>query len=103
VRKQPRYRIDYSPEALEHLRKLTSRQQATTLDAIDRQLTYHPKSETRNRKRMRPNTVGTWELRVGEIRVYYDWMVAPEFTVWIRAIGVKVGSVVRIGGEVVHL
>src|SRR5215470_2233215 len=66
------YRIAYSPDAEEHLRLLTARQQAIVLDTVDEQLVHQPTLETRNRKPMRPNPVAPWELRIGDLRVYYD-------------------------------
>ena len=65
------HRIEYSPEAEEHLKVLTTRQQVLILDNIDKQLIYQPTVETRNRKRMRPNPVALWELRIDDLRVYY--------------------------------
>jgi hypothetical protein len=64
------YRIEYSPDAEDHLRLLTARQQAIILDAVDEQLTHQPTVETRKRKPMRPNPVAPWELRIGSLRVY---------------------------------
>ncbi len=52
---------------------------------------------------MRPNPLATWELRVGNLRVYYDVLTDPEDTVLIVAVGIKVRSTLRIGGEVVIL
>lgn len=61
------YHIEYSPEAEDHLRGLTARQQKMILDAVDEQLTHEPTVETRNRKPMRPNPIAPWELRVGKL------------------------------------
>jgi hypothetical protein len=73
------------------------------LDAVDEQLAHQPTVETRNRKPMRPNPVAPWELRVGDLRVYYEVSDTPEPVVLIRAIGVKEHNVVRIGGEEITL
>jgi mRNA-degrading endonuclease RelE of RelBE toxin-antitoxin system len=97
------YRIEYSPEAEDHLRELTARQQETVLDTVDEQLTYQPTVETRNRKIMRPNPFAPWELRIGQLRVYYDVEEEPEPVVVVLAVGVKERNVVRIGKEVVDL
>jgi mRNA-degrading endonuclease RelE of RelBE toxin-antitoxin system len=97
------YRIEYSPSAEEHLRRLTARQQATVLDTVEQQLTHQPMVETRNRKPMRPNPVAPWELRIGELRVYYDVEEGREAVVHVRAVGVKRRNQVRIGGEVIDL
>jgi len=93
------YTIEYSPDTLDHFRSLTARQRVTLLDAVDIQLMHQPTVETRNRKPMRPNPLAPWELRVGILRVYYDVEESPEPRVFIRAIGIKVGNRVRIGGK----
>jgi mRNA-degrading endonuclease RelE of RelBE toxin-antitoxin system len=97
------YVIEYSPEAEDHLRWLTTRQQRTVVDTVDRQLLDQPGLETRNRKPMRPNPVAPWELRIGNLRVYYDVKDEPEFIVTILAIGIKERDQVRIGGEKIRL
>ena len=97
------YRIEYSPEAEEHLRFLTARQCATVLDGVDEQLVHEPMAETRNRKPMRPNPLAPWELRIGNLRVYYDLEDEPEPMVHIRAVGIKERNRVRIGKEVIEL
>lgn len=97
------YRIEYSPDAEEHLRFLTARQRATVLDTVDEQLTRQPTVETRNRKPMRPNPLAPWELRIGKLRVYFDIEEEPEAVVYIRAVGIKEGNRVRIGGKVIEL
>jgi mRNA-degrading endonuclease RelE of RelBE toxin-antitoxin system len=58
---------------------------------------------TRNRKPLRPNALATWELRIGELRVYYEITQDPEDVVTIVAIGVKDGNRVRIGGMEISL
>jgi mRNA-degrading endonuclease RelE of RelBE toxin-antitoxin system len=93
------YVIEYSPEAEDHMRWFTIRQQRTVLDTVDRQLLHQPNMETRNRKPMRPNPVAPWELRIGDLRVYYETKDEPEPTVTILAIGIKERDQVRIGGE----
>ncbi len=95
------HRIRLSDEAAEHLRALTARQRATALDAVERQLTHQPAIETRHRKRMEPGKAGfiaPWELRVGDLRVYYDVKESAQPQVVVSAIGVKVRNRVRIGG-----
>jgi mRNA-degrading endonuclease RelE of RelBE toxin-antitoxin system len=52
---------------------------------------------------MRPNPVAPWELRIGNLRVYYDVEEEPEFIVFIRAVGIKERNRVRIGREVIDL
>ena len=97
------YRIEYAPDAQDHLRGLAARQRAIVLDTVDEQLKHQPMAETRNRKPMRPNSLAPWELRIGDLRVYYDSEDEPEPVVYIRAVGIKEHNRVRIGGEVIEL
>jgi hypothetical protein len=72
-------------------------------DAVDEQLLHEPGVETRNRKPMRPNPVAPWELRVGDLRVYYDIAEEPIQLVTILAVGIKRRNHVRIGGKEIDL
>jgi len=98
-----KYRIEYSPDTEDHFRVLTTHQQVTVLDTVEKQLQYQPTIETRNRKPMRPNPIAPWELRIGNLRVYYDIEDDPEYVVYIRAIGIKERNNVKIGKEVIKL
>lgn len=73
------------------------------LDTVEARLTQQPLVETRNRKPMRPNPVAPWELRNGNLRVYYDVREEPDSEVYILAIGVKQRNLVRIGRTVIDL
>ena len=97
------YRIEYSPDAEDHLRALTARQQAIVLDAVEVQLGHQPTVETRNRKPMRTNPLAPWELRLGDLRVYYDVEDAPAPIVMVRAVGIQKRNIVRIGREAIEL
>lgn len=52
---------------------------------------------------MRPNQVAPWELRIGDLRVYYDVEEQPEHVVLIRAVGLKAHNQVWIGNEAIDL
>jgi len=97
------YVIEYSPEVESHLRLLTTRQQRIVTDTVDHELRNQPRVETRNRKPMRPNPIAPWELRIGNLRVYYDVEDRPRKRVVILAVGVKVRNQVRIGKELIQL
>ncbi|HUY36280.1 MAG TPA: type II toxin-antitoxin system RelE/ParE family toxin [Pirellulales bacterium] len=92
------YRIEYSPASEEHLRVLNARQRTTVFDTVDEQLAHQPSVETRNRKSMRPNSIAPWEIRIGDLRVYYEVVDEPEKRVTILAVGRKDRSRVLIGG-----
>jgi len=93
------YRILYSSDTSAHLRYLTTRQRSMVFDEVNQQLTHEPTVETRNRKPLRPNPLASWELRIGDLRVYYDVEEHPEPRVDIVAIGMKRRNRVYIGGE----
>lgn len=101
-----RHRIVYSDEAIEHLRLLAARERGEVVGAVERSLAAEPTLETRHRKRMRPNPIAPWELRVGDLRVYYDVKAsderdAPE--VQVLAVGRKDRNRVLIAGEEIDL
>jgi len=52
---------------------------------------------------MRPNPMAPWELRIGDLRVYYEVSDEPQPTVTVLAIGIKERNRVRIGGEMIKL
>ena len=96
------YRIEYSPQSADHLQALPAQQKAEILDKVDEQLVHEPTVETRNRKPMRPNPLAPWELRIGNLRVYYD-VEEEAAVVQILAVGVKEHNRLFIGGEEIEL
>ena len=101
--RRPPYKIEITHGAAAHIDRLTAGERKTVLDSLEHQLAFEPTKETRNRKRLRPNPVGPWELRIGDLRVYFE--VDDEWyrKVRILAVGVKERSCVFIGGEKVEL
>ena len=88
-----------------HLRSpaLTARQSSNVLDSVARSLSQEPGVPARNRKVLRANHLAPWELRIGNLRVYYDVEDEPEAVVIVKAVGIKDRSRVTIGGEEVEL
>jgi hypothetical protein len=82
---------------------LTAGERSTALDAIERQLLHEPLVETRNRKPLRPNPIAPWELRIGNLRVFYEVIPGDPGVVRIVAVGKKVRNIVRIGGKEIEL
>lgn len=97
------YRIQFAESAEEHFAHLTARQQAIVLDAIKVQLRYEPLRETRNRKRLRPNPLAPWELRVGALQVFYEVDADEADLANILAIGVKRGNRLFIAGKEIRI
>ena len=98
------FEIVLSPEAVDHLAAFSARQRRIILDAIETHLSHEPTVATRRRKPLRPNPLASWELRVGQYRVYYQVAVDDdEAVVTVVAIGMKVRNRVFIGGVEVTL
>jgi mRNA-degrading endonuclease RelE of RelBE toxin-antitoxin system len=97
------YRIQFTKSAEEHFADLNARQQAIVLNAIKVQLRYEPTKETRNRKRLRPNPLAPWELRVGFLRVFYEVDALEPDLVNLLAIGIKKGNQLIVSGKEIHL
>jgi hypothetical protein len=107
------YEIEFAASVKPQVQALTADRRSRLWNAIEQQLRREPLVETRNRKKLRPNPVAPWELRVGALQVFYDVTestVDPQTgpavsagTVQILAVGEKAGNVLRIGGEEVQL
>ena len=97
------FQILYSPEAVDHLAALSTADQVRIVDQVDEQLTHQPMAPTRRRKLLRPNSLAPWELRVGDIRVFYSIREEPAPMVLVKAIGKKIHNELWIGGERIEL
>jgi mRNA-degrading endonuclease RelE of RelBE toxin-antitoxin system len=96
------YQIVYSPEAVSHLEALPKSSQVLVLDQVDIQLVHQPTLPTRKRKLLRPNPIAPWELRLGDVRVFYEVQEQPE-TVIVKAVGLKRHHELWIGDERIEL
>ena len=97
------YRIRFAESAEEQLAQLAARQRAIVFDAVKVQLRYEPLRETRNRKRLRPNPLAPWELRVGTLRVFYEVDALELDLVNVLAIGIKRGNRLIVSGKEIHI
>ncbi|HMH49219.1 MAG TPA: hypothetical protein VK548_03230 [Candidatus Acidoferrum sp.] len=97
------YEIAFAESVQAHFGSLTARERATVLDAIERQLGHEPRTETRHRKPLRPNPLAPWELRVGQLRVFYEVIGEESGIVQILAVGRKIRNVLMIGSEEIRL
>jgi len=93
-----RFDIVFKPQAVEDLRLFKKEERTRVIKAIEGQLSYEPNSETRNRKRLRPNQTAEWVLRVDRFRVFYD-IEESAHLVKVEAVGHKRGSRLFIHGE----
>jgi mRNA-degrading endonuclease RelE of RelBE toxin-antitoxin system len=96
--------IEFTPEAVDDLRALRKYDQAIIVETIEVQLQHQADQESKNRKRLRPNMLAEWELRIGAFRAFYDICDGEEkSSVKVKAIGEKVGQRLFIQGEEYHL
>ena len=97
------YRVQFAESAEEHFARLTARQRAIVLEAAKVQLQYEPLRETRNKKRLRPNPLAPWELRVGVLRVFYEVDTGEADLVNVLAIGIKRGNRLIVAGKEIRI
>ncbi len=95
------YAVVFADRVAAHLRWLRAHERAAVFAAIERQLVHEP--SVPRRKPLRPNPIGPWELRVGDLRLFYDVVDDPRATVQILAVGRKRGSALYIAGEEIVL
>lgn len=97
------YTIIYSRDAQYQLKALKQPVRKDIEKAIDRYLLHQPDTPGKKRKRLRPNPIAEWQLRVREDwRVLYN-VYKDEIEVVIVAIGWKPRETLSIDGEEVEL
>lgn len=101
--KEPRFALVYADIVKQHLRATETKYHSQIRLEIEAQLLHEPEVETRNRKPLqRPIEFGAdWELRLGpenRFRVFYR-VDAESKEVIVLAIGIKIRSVLYIGGK----
>ena len=95
-----RYEIRFALSAKQHLRAFPIGQRAMIANGAEIQLAHEP-WRTRNRKRLRPNPIAPWELRMRDVRIFYE--VDEPGVVTVLAIGAKHGNRLYIEGEEIEL
>jgi mRNA interferase RelE/StbE len=92
-----KFHIRLTPSADADLDCYESREQRIILDAVDRSLQSDADVPSKRRKRLRPNPLAPWELRVGDYRVFYE--IEAEDVVRVLAVGHKVHNELYIRGR----
>jgi len=92
------FEVEFTSDAVDDLKVFRKSEQRTIFDQINEQLLHEPTTDTRNRKKLRPNDVAEYELRIGSFRVFYD-VDEEAKTVKIEAVGYKEGSRLFIRGK----
>jgi mRNA-degrading endonuclease RelE of RelBE toxin-antitoxin system len=97
------YTVEFAASVEAHLQALTARDRAMAIAGISRQLLHEPLKEARNRKPLRPNPIAPWELRVGQLRVFFEVIEGDTRLVRILAVGRKQRNILMIGGKEIRL
>jgi len=63
------FEIEFTPESIDDLEFFRKHEQFEIIEEIETQLLYEPSLETKKRKRLRPNEIAEWELRIGKFRI----------------------------------
>ena len=93
------FQISITEIAESHLRALPARDQRALEASIQAKLAHQPTTPTKAIRRLRPNPLAEFELRVGDLRVLYN-VVDQE--VVLLVIGRKVGNKLIVAGEEFH-
>ncbi|MGH8603564.1 MAG: type II toxin-antitoxin system RelE family toxin [Gammaproteobacteria bacterium] len=97
------YTIAFAESVKDQLQGLTARRRTAIFDAIERQLVHEPMTETKNRRPLRPNPIAPWELRIGDVRVFYEVAADEPDTVRVLAVGQKKGNTLFVAGKEIKL
>ena len=94
------YQIEFTEDAKDDLFFYRAHERKRIVSHIRIQLAYQPLEETKNKKKLRDYPSGSWEIRIGKFRVFYE---VTESTVSILAVGHKKHNVLLIRGREVPL
>ncbi len=97
------YVIEFAECVKEHFKSLSAYQRTSIYNSIQTQLIHEPLTETRNRKLLRPNPIAPWELRVNDLRAFYEIAAEEPNVVRVLAVGIKKGNQLFVGEKVVTL
>lgn len=96
------FEVKFTDDAKADLRYFAQARQVGILDGIEQQLRHQPMVETKKRKRLRENPLASYELRLDDVRVFYN-LYEDEGVVDIIAIGWKEHNELFIKGKQVIL
>ena len=92
------FEIKFTDQAIADLKLLKRADRRSILSKLETQLIDEPTAETRNRKKLRPNQLAEWELRLGNFRIFYD-VDQDHGLLKIQTVGHKAGSRLIIQGK----
>lgn len=92
------FEIELSESAVEDLRFLRKSDRSHVVAEMERHLSVEPLTPTLRRKPLRPNPLASWELRIGDFRVFYEVEVEANIVV-VRAVGWKEHNRLLVRGK----
>jgi mRNA-degrading endonuclease RelE of RelBE toxin-antitoxin system len=95
------YTVSITDEADQHMRSFSAREQRIIEAAVFARLRHQPTLESKAIKRLRPNPLAEFELRIGDFRVLYNVEVENSEVV-LLVVGRKVGNTLVVGGVAFH-
>ena len=95
------FQVNLTPSAEEDLRHFRVHEQRIIIDAILSHLGVDASTASRRRRKLRPNPLAPWELRVGIYRAFYE--IEGESIVKVVAIGWKEHNSLFVRGRIVEL
>lgn len=96
------FHLRWSPDARDHLVGLPGNQRTIALEGAETHLKDQPDQATKRKKLLRENPISTWELRLGNLRLFYN-VDTEQQVVEIVAVGVKDHNRLVIGGQEIEL
>ena len=100
-----RFAIRLTDSAIEDLDYFRKNERRTISESLELFLSHDADVETKRRKRLRPNRISKWELRIDDYRVFYDieYDIEGNDLVKVVAVGNKTHNELYIRGEKVEL
>jgi mRNA-degrading endonuclease RelE of RelBE toxin-antitoxin system len=96
-----KYSVSLTDSAVEDLDYFRKNERRVISDGIALFLTHDANVETRRRKPLRPNRLASWELRIEDYRVFYDF--EEDDKVKVVAVGYKEHNDLYVRGKKVEL
>lgn len=96
-----RFLIQLTASAIEDLDYFRKNERTVISEGIAQFLTHDANVETKRRKRLRPNPISKWELRIDVYRIFFD--IEVNDVVKVVAVGHKEHNDLFIRGEKVEL
>lgn len=93
------YQIENTESALDDIEYFRKPERQLIFDEADKYMLLEPTAESRMRKRLRPNELAEWELRLGMYRVFYDVKDEKVHVVKIIAVEYKKHNKLYFRGE----